>query len=64
MVEVWDPPSPAVAELIRAAVTRVLEQVDALFEAVDAVVLETTDPAVNADPALVARSDGVDEVPQ
>jgi DNA-binding PucR family transcriptional regulator len=44
----WDPPSPAVAELIREATRRLLVAPDELFEAVDSAVLASQpEPAVS-----------------
>jgi DNA-binding PucR family transcriptional regulator len=51
----WDPPSERVAELIRAAATRVLEEPDEAFEEVAAAVLADAPDAVRADPALIAE---------
>ncbi|MDP9384700.1 MAG: PucR family transcriptional regulator, partial [Actinomycetota bacterium] len=51
---VWDRPSPAVAELIRAAAAALLESPADVFDAVDQITLDNADPAVTADPALVA----------
>jgi DNA-binding PucR family transcriptional regulator len=51
----WDPPSERVAELIRAAATRVLEEPDEAFEEVAAAVLADAPEAVRADPALIAE---------
>ena len=50
----WTRPSPAVAELIRTAATRLLQAPDELFAEVDAATLKHADPAILADPALVA----------
>jgi DNA-binding PucR family transcriptional regulator len=49
----WDPPSPAVAELIRTAAAALLEAPEAVFDEVDAVTLANADPALTADPVLV-----------
>src|SRR4051794_11158807 len=50
----WDRPSPRVAELIRTGVEQLLGEADALFDEVDTATLAAADPAVTADPALVA----------
>jgi DNA-binding PucR family transcriptional regulator len=49
----WDPPSPAVAELIREGARRLLEARDAVFAAVDAATRASLDEALLADPVLV-----------
>lgn len=49
----WDRPSPRVAELIRAAVTALLEAPEPRFAQVDEAVLASASEAVVADPALV-----------
>ncbi|MDX6702514.1 MAG: hypothetical protein QOF26_2740 [Baekduia sp.] len=50
----WERPSPRVAELIRTGVAALLEAPDATFDQIDAVTLANADPAVTADPSLVA----------
>jgi DNA-binding PucR family transcriptional regulator len=50
---VWHAPSPPVAELIRRGCRLLLEQPDAVFEAVDAAVFETGASGILADPAFV-----------
>lgn len=52
-VTAWDPPSPAVAELIRTAAAALLEAPEAVFDEVDAITLANADPALTADPVLV-----------
>jgi DNA-binding PucR family transcriptional regulator len=54
MPPTWERPSARVAELIRTGVAGLLEAPDAVFEEIDAVTLANADPAVTADPALVA----------
>ena len=49
----WDPPSPAVAELVREGARRLLEAREAVFEAVDAATRASLDDALLADPVLV-----------
>jgi DNA-binding PucR family transcriptional regulator len=51
---VWEPPSTRVAELIRDGVAALLEAQEELFAEIDDVTLANTEPAVRADPALVA----------
>jgi DNA-binding PucR family transcriptional regulator len=50
----WERPSPRVAELIRTGVAALLEAPAAIFDQIDAVTLANADPAVTADPTLVA----------
>ncbi|MGA9857017.1 MAG: PucR family transcriptional regulator [Solirubrobacteraceae bacterium] len=50
----WERPSARVAELIRTGVAGLLEASESAFDQVDAVTLANADPAVIADPALVA----------
>ena len=50
----WEPPSAAVAALIRATAERFLEDPQALFDAVDASVLQTAGGTLASEPALVA----------
>ena len=50
----WERPSPRVAELIRAGVAGLLEAPASVFDQIDAVTIANADPAVAADPALVA----------
>lgn len=49
----WDLPSPPVAEHIRAMAGAVLAAQEEVFAEVDETMLEHTDPAILADPALV-----------
>jgi hypothetical protein len=49
----WDPPSPAVAELVREGARRLLEARELVFEAVDAATRASLDEALLADPVLV-----------
>lgn len=51
---VWDPPSPAVAELMRAGARLLLDAPDAVFDEVDAVTLAGASDAVREDPGLLA----------
>lgn len=50
----WDRPSPAVRALIRTAAERLLAAPEPPYDEIDAVTLAGADPAVMADPALVA----------
>ncbi|WCB95083.1 hypothetical protein DSM104299_03825 [Baekduia alba] len=52
----WEPPSDRVAELIRAGAAALLDETSALFEQVDAAVLEATPPRLSADPAITAAT--------
>jgi len=51
----WDPPSERVAELIRAAATRLIEDPADAPDEIDAAVLAGAPPALRADPALIAE---------
>ncbi|UTI65360.1 helix-turn-helix domain-containing protein [Paraconexibacter antarcticus] len=50
----WEPPSPGVAALIRTAAELLAEAPDEVFAEVDAATLSGAEPAILADPALVA----------
>lgn len=52
----WDPPSPPIAELIRAIASALIEAPDELFDAVDEGVAALVDPddPIATDPALIA----------
>ncbi|WCB93465.1 hypothetical protein DSM104299_02178 [Baekduia alba] len=50
----WERPSPRVAELIRTGVEGLLAAPAATFDQIDAVTIANADPAVLADPTLVA----------
>ena len=50
----WEPPSPAVAELIRKGASLLLEAPDALFAEVDAAVFADPDHPAATDPVLAA----------
>ncbi|HEY6761836.1 MAG TPA: helix-turn-helix domain-containing protein [Baekduia sp.] len=52
----WESPSPRVAELIRAGATALLAQPAALFDEVDAAVLEATPPRLAGDPAIATAA--------
>lgn len=50
----WERPSPRVRELIRTAAETLLTDPEVIFAQLDAVTLADADPAVTADPGLVA----------
>lgn len=53
-VAVWDPPSPAVAELIRTGAALMLDAPDEVFAEVEAAILPDRDHPVAQDPVLAA----------
>jgi DNA-binding PucR family transcriptional regulator len=52
----WEPPSPAVAALIRTGATAFLEDPGSLFGEVDAAVLEATPTRLSSDPAITTAT--------
>jgi DNA-binding PucR family transcriptional regulator len=52
----WEPPSDHVAQLIRAGAAALLDEPAALFDQVDAAVLEATPPRLADDPAITAAT--------
>jgi DNA-binding PucR family transcriptional regulator len=52
----WEPPSPAVAALIRTGATAFLQEPGALFDEVDAAVLAATPSRLSSDPAITAAT--------
>src|ERR1700712_598176 len=52
----WEPPSPRVADLIRAGAAALLDEPAALFDQVDAAVLEATPPRLTGDPAITSAT--------
>jgi DNA-binding PucR family transcriptional regulator len=52
----WEPPSPAVAALIRTGATAFLEDPGSLFGEVDSAVLEATPTRLSSDPAITTAT--------
>ena len=55
-MDAWDPPSPAVAELIRTGATLLLEAPEEVFAEVDAAILADPEHPTVTDPVLAAAS--------